>query len=70
MSEFNKIKEELNTVRDQIKDAARMKPEVIEEKIKKAEEKIEYESLNITEEKALQRQITQWRVHVCRVCDG
>ena len=47
-----------------------MKPEVIEEKIKKAEEKIEYESLNITEEKNLQRQITQWRVSLHLAHDG
>ena len=47
-----------------------MKPELIEEKIKKAEEKIEYESLNITEEKSLQRQITQWRVSVGLASNG
>lgn len=61
-NEFNKIKEELNTVRDQIKDASRMKPEAIEEKIRKAEDKIEFESLPVQEEKDLQRQIIQWRV--------
>ena len=39
-----------------------MKPELIEEKIRKGEEKIERESLSIVEEKSLQRQITQWKV--------
>lgn len=39
-----------------------MKPEVIEEKISKAEHKIECESLTIAEEKDVQRDIKQWRV--------
>lgn len=39
-----------------------MKPEVIEEKIRKAENKIECESLTVAEEKDVQRDIKQWRV--------
>ena len=43
MATFNKLREEQNTLKDQLKDANRMKPEILEEKIKKAEMKIECE---------------------------
>lgn len=62
MATFNKLRDEQNTLRDQVKDASRVKPELLEEKIKKAEEKIEFESLAAAEEKSLNRQIEQWRV--------
>ena len=61
-AELNKIKAELDAVQDKIKDANHVKPEVLEEKIRKAEEKIEYETNSIVEEKNLQRQVAQWRV--------
>ena len=62
MATFNKLREEQNTLKDQLKDANRMKPEILEEKIKKAEMKSECESLSIPEEKELNHQITQWKV--------
>lgn len=62
MNEIQKVNKELEGIRNQIKDASRMKPEVIEEKISKAEHKIECESLTIAEEKDVQRDIKQWRV--------
>ena len=40
-----------------IKNASHMKPEDLEEKIQRAEEKIEVESLSMKEERELQRQI-------------
>ena len=41
-----------------------MSPEILEEKIKKAEMKVECESLSIAEEKELNHQISQWKVSV------
>ena len=62
MATFNKLRDEQTSLNGQLKDAKRMSPEILEEKIKKAEMKIEYETLSIPEEKELNHQITQWKV--------
>ena len=59
---MKKINAELDAVRDQITDATHVKPEILEERIRKTEEKIEYESHTIVEKKNLQKQVAQWKV--------
>ena len=64
MATFNKLRDEQTSLNGQLKDAKRMSPEILEEKIKKAEMKVECESLSIAEEKELNHQISQWQVSV------
>ena len=54
------MKTQLESIRASLKQASRVKPAELEEKIRNAEMKIETESLSMKEEKELRRQIMQW----------
>lgn len=71
-TEFNSLKTQLESIRASLKQASRVKPAELEEKIRNAEMKIETESLSMKEEKELRRQIMQWEadLRTAKVSDG
>ena len=72
LNEFKAVKAQLETIRDQLKNASRIKPSELEERIEKAEMRIETESLSMKEEKELRRQVQQWtsELRTAKVSDG
>lgn len=72
MNEFKAVKAQLEAIRDQLKNASRIKPSELEERIEKAEMRIETESLSMKEEKDLRRQVQQWtsELRTAKVSDG
>lgn len=72
LNEFKAVKAQLETIRDQLKNASRIKPSELEERIEKAEMRIETESLSMKEEKELRRQLQQWtsELRTAKVSDG
>ena len=66
------MKTQLESIRASLKQASRVKPAELEEKIRNAEMKIETESLSMKEEKELRRQIMQWEadLRTAKVSDG
>lgn len=72
LNEFKAVKAQLEAIRDQLKNASRIKPSELEERIEKAEMRIETESLSMKEEKDLRRQVQQWtsELRTAKVSDG
>ena len=72
LNEFKAVKAQLEAIRDQLKNASRIKPSELEERIEKAEMRIETESLSMKEEKELRRQVQQWtsELRTAKVSDG
>ena len=72
LNEFKAVKAQLETIRDQLKNASRIKPSELEERIETAEMRIETESLSMKEEKELRRQVQQWtsELRTAKVSDG
>ena len=62
----------MDSIRSDIKNASRIKPEVLEERIQDAQERIEVESLSLKEERELQHHIKEWetQLKIAKVSSG